>query len=89
MSINKVIYLRLRGLLIIVICIFIVLVARLAYLQVYQHDYYMFRAEKNRYAKLPIPAPRGGKLSIGTAIRLLPTSPVTGGSIWWIWIRIR
>ena len=59
MSINKVIYLRLRGLLVIVICIFIALVARLAYLQVYQHDYYMFRAEKNRYAKLPIPAPRG------------------------------
>lgn len=56
---NKVMFLRLRGLLVIIICIFVAMAARLAYLQVYQHDYYMFRAEKNRYTKLPVPAPRG------------------------------
>lgn len=59
MSANKTVFMRLRGLLIIILCIFIALTARLAYLQVYQHDYYMFRAENNRYTKLPIPAPRG------------------------------
>ncbi len=56
---KKMMFVRFRNLLIIILCIFIALAARLAYLQVYQYDYYMNRAENNRYTKLPITAPRG------------------------------
>ncbi len=56
---SKLMFKRLRILLLIMVCVFVVLGARLAYLQVYQHEYYMFRAEENRLTKLPIPASRG------------------------------
>ncbi len=56
---SKLMFKRLRILLIIMVCFFVVLGARLAYLQVYQHEYYMFRAEENRLTKMPIPASRG------------------------------
>lgn len=42
-----------------VVFIFIVLSARLAYLQIFQHEQYWGRAEKNRLRILPITAPRG------------------------------
>ena len=56
---SKVMFRRLRFLLMIVLCLFFILGGRLAYLQIYQHEYYMFRAEENRFTKLPIPASRG------------------------------
>lgn len=42
-----------------VIIIFIVLAARLAYIQIVNHEYYWERAEKNRFRILPVTAPRG------------------------------
>lgn len=42
-----------------VILVFVVLLARLAYLQIFHFDYYWARAEKNRLRILPITAPRG------------------------------
>ena len=41
------------------IFVFIILSARLAYLQVFQYEYYWTRAEKNRLRIMPITAPRG------------------------------
>jgi penicillin-binding protein 2 len=43
----------------VVVFIFIVLSARLAYLQIFQYEHYWGRAEKNRLRILPITAPRG------------------------------
>lgn len=43
----------------IVIVIFMILTARLAYMQIVQYDYYWGRAERNRLRILPITAPRG------------------------------
>ncbi|NMB41728.1 MAG: penicillin-binding protein 2 [Firmicutes bacterium] len=43
----------------IVVFIFIVLSARLAYLQIFQYEHYWGRAEKNRLRILPVTAPRG------------------------------
>ena len=48
-----------RFLITIVVFIFIVLFARLAYLQIFHYDHYWGRAEKNRLRILPITAPRG------------------------------
>ncbi len=56
---SKIMFNRLRVLLIIILFTFMLLGARLAYLQVYQHEYYTFRAEENRFTKLPISAARG------------------------------
>lgn len=41
------------------IFVFMILSARLAYLQVFQYEYYWTRAEKNRLRIMPITAPRG------------------------------
>lgn len=50
---------RTRIFIYLVIGIFIVLLLRLAFLQVYRYEYYWARAEKNRLRILPITAPRG------------------------------
>ena len=42
-----------------VILLFVLLAARLAYLQVIQYEYYWNRAEKNRFRIMPVTAPRG------------------------------
>lgn len=42
-----------------VIFVFIALLARLAYLQIFHYEYYWARAEKNRLRIMPITAPRG------------------------------
>ncbi len=43
----------------IIILIFLLLISRLAYLQILNYDYYWGRAEKNRLRILPVTAPRG------------------------------
>lgn len=50
---------RVRVIFVFVIAIFIILSGRLAYLQVLKHDYYWYRAEKNRFTKITLPATRG------------------------------
>ena len=50
---------RVRMLFIMVIMVFIILAGRLAYLQVFKHDYYWYRAEQNRFTKITLPATRG------------------------------
>jgi penicillin-binding protein 2 len=50
---------RVRIVFILVIMVFIVFAGRLAYLQVLKHDYYWYRAEKNRFTKITLPATRG------------------------------
>ncbi len=50
---------RTRLFLYLVILVFVVLLARLAYLQIFRYEYYWARAEKNRLRILPITAPRG------------------------------
>ena len=42
-----------------VLLAFILLIARFAYLQIIQHDYYTTRAEDNRISLMPIPPNRG------------------------------
>ncbi len=56
---NKKMLKRSRLFLAVVVVIFMVLTARLAYMQIIQYDYYWSRAEKNRLRILPITAPRG------------------------------
>ncbi|HOJ83165.1 MAG TPA: penicillin-binding protein 2 [Bacillota bacterium] len=56
---NKPMLRRVRIILIIAIITFIIFAGRLAYLQVVKHDYYWYRAEKNRYTKITLPATRG------------------------------
>lgn len=50
---------RIRKIFILVIIIFILLTGRLAYLQIMQHDYYWYRAERNRFTKVTLVASRG------------------------------
>ncbi len=50
---------RLRLVLITVIAVFLLLAGRLAYLQIFRHEYYWFRSEENRLTKLTLTAPRG------------------------------
>jgi penicillin-binding protein 2 len=50
---------RTRVFLYLVILVFVVLLTRLAYLQIFRYEYYWARAEKNRLRILPITAPRG------------------------------
>ncbi len=50
---------RMKFFLCLVIFVFIVLLARLAYLQIFNYESYWARAEKNRLRILPITAPRG------------------------------
>ncbi len=56
---NKFILRRVRVIFVLVIVIFILLSGRLAYLQVLKHDYYLYRAEQNRFTKITLPATRG------------------------------
>ncbi len=56
---NKVVLRRVRVIFVFVVAIFILLSGRLAYLQVLKHDYYLYRAEKNRFTKITLPATRG------------------------------
>jgi penicillin-binding protein 2 len=50
---------RTKYFILVIITIFIVLTARLAYMQIMRYDYYWDRAERNRLRILPITAPRG------------------------------
>ncbi|HOP69664.1 MAG: penicillin-binding protein 2 [Dethiobacteria bacterium] len=50
---------RVRFVFIAVIVVFVLLSARLAYLQILRHDYYWYRSEMNRFTKITLPAPRG------------------------------
>ncbi|MEW5785825.1 MAG: penicillin-binding protein 2 [Bacillota bacterium] len=50
---------RVRLIFVLVIGIFILLSGRLAYLQILQHDYYLYRSESNRFTKITLVAPRG------------------------------
>lgn len=50
---------RVRIVFILVIVIFLVLSARLAYLQIAMHEHYWYRSEKNRFTKITLAAPRG------------------------------
>lgn len=56
---NKTMLNRVRLIFVIVIGIFILLSARLAYLQIVQHDYYLYRSENNRFTTIDLVAPRG------------------------------
>ncbi|MBS4031046.1 MAG: penicillin-binding protein 2 [Clostridiales bacterium] len=62
---------RLRVFSALVVLVTMVLTARLAWLQIYQYDHYLARAETNRMRDLPIGAPRGeifdrnGELLVG------------------------
>ena len=56
---NKTMLNRVRLIFVIVIGIFILLSARLAYLQIVQHDYYLYRSENNRFTTIYLVAPRG------------------------------
>jgi penicillin-binding protein 2 len=56
---NKSMIKRLRFFSIVVVLVITVLTSRLAWLQIYQYDYYFARAETNRMRELPIIAPRG------------------------------
>ncbi len=56
---NKKMLRRTRIFFSIVVLLFVVLAARLAYMQVFQYEYYWNRAEKNRFRIMPITAPRG------------------------------
>ncbi len=56
---NKSMLRRVRIVFILVIAVFIILAGRLAHLQVLNHDYYWYRAEKNRFTKITLPATRG------------------------------
>ena len=50
---------RTRIFIFVVILVFLLLVSRLAYLQIINYEYYWEKAEKNRLRILPITAPRG------------------------------
>lgn len=50
---------RTRFFISLLLIVFLLLCARLAFLQVVQHDSYWLRAEKNRFRILPVSAPRG------------------------------
>ena len=56
---TKLMFHRVRMIFLMVICIFILLSGRLAYLQIMRHDYYLYRAEQNRFTKITLAAPRG------------------------------
>ncbi|EEG78143.1 penicillin-binding protein 2 [Dethiobacter alkaliphilus] len=56
---NKSLLRRLRVFSAVVLLIVLVLSARLAWLQIYQYEHYVERAENNRERQLPISAPRG------------------------------
>ena len=62
---------RVRIIFVMVIAVFVLLSARLAYLQILKHEYYWNRAEKNRLTKITLVAARGeiydrtGKLLVG------------------------
>jgi penicillin-binding protein 2 len=56
---NKSLLRRLRVFSVLVVLVTISLIARLAWLQVYNHEHYAARAENNRQRQLPISAPRG------------------------------
>jgi len=50
---------RFRIMFVILILGFLLLTARIAYLQIVNYDYYVDRSERNRITRLPLPAPRG------------------------------
>lgn len=56
---NKYMLKRLRFFMMIALLVMLLLVARLAWLQIYRHDYYFARAEDNRIRELPVTAARG------------------------------
>jgi penicillin-binding protein 2 len=56
---NKSMQKRLRFFSAATLLVMLVLTARLAWLQIYRHDYYFSRAETNRIRPLPVTAPRG------------------------------
>ena len=67
---------RVRFVFIAVIVVFVLLSARLAYLQILRHDYYWYRSEMNRFTKITLPAPRG-RSTIGTESCWLATAPAS------------
>lgn len=56
---NKLMLHRVRIIFILAIMIFLLLSARLAYLQIARHEYYWYRSESNRFTKITLAAPRG------------------------------
>lgn len=56
---NRSLLRRLRVFSALVLVVMLSLTARLAWLQIYQYDHYLARAETNRQRQLPISAPRG------------------------------
>jgi penicillin-binding protein 2 len=62
---NKTVFKRVRVFSAITVLVILALTARLAWLQVYQYDHYLSRAENNRQRELPITAPRGEIFAAG------------------------
>ena len=64
---NKSLLRRLRVFSVLVVMVTLALTARLAWLQIYNYEDYVVRAESNRQRQLPISAPRGEIYEIGRA----------------------